>query len=125
MITRQNVISPAELVYEYDAIYLNDPVYTEDDYAESAGQKIVLQGSSDPGALDGCSYINVVPDYDGELSPGQRELYESLLQLQSSSVYVVTSVGKLAESLGLKVPFAIETRLECLQSYGAISGLSL
>ena len=72
--------------------------------------------------LEDCSYIWVDVDYLGQLSPGQQRLYEILVAVHQGMVYSVTTIAKLAEAQGLKNPIACATRLENLQSLGAISG---
>ena len=85
-------------------------------------KKIVLCAGDSDRILEDCSYLWVDPDYVGQLSPGQQRLYEILVAVQQGMVYSVTTVSKLAEAQELKNPIACATRLENLQSLGAISG---
>lgn len=126
-ITRQNNLENLRLDLEVDSGY----VVKEDlvEYLKGVDEraslgKIVLCGE-EPGALEGCFYLWVDPHYTGELSPGQRQLYEILLTLQQSSIYTLTTVGKLSEMMGLTWSLACEKRLENLQTVGAITGFNL
>ncbi|MGD1909088.1 MAG: hypothetical protein ACFB0C_24295 [Leptolyngbyaceae cyanobacterium] len=120
MYTRINHPENLEVAYEYDSGY---ELLELDELDKLAGQrKIAICGES-TGALDDCSYVYVDSDYEGDLSMAQRELYELLLTFQTASLYTVTTVGKLAQELGLKNPYACIQRFENLQSLGAISGL--
>ncbi|MEM9217518.1 MAG: hypothetical protein AAGD25_24655 [Cyanobacteria bacterium P01_F01_bin.150] len=95
--------------------------------AEIAAERIILCGDQDNGdrAYESTSYIWVDPDYSDQLSPGQWQMYELLRSLQLSSDYTATSIGKLAEAQQLKNPLSCSTRLENLQSLGAIHGLKI
>ena len=53
---------------------------------------------------------------------GQRSLYEILLSFQESAVYIITTIGKLAEAMGLKDLLSASKRLENLQTLKAIDG---
>lgn len=119
--SRQNHLENLALTYEHDDAYADlpiDPAIVE----EIARIKLVLCGDTTTGVLEDCSYIFVDPDYEGNLSPGQQRLYEVLLALQETSIYTITTLGKLAQGLGLEHPMACGKRLENLQSLGAISG---
>ena len=123
MYTRENHLDHLDLDYEYDAAY-QDGLITPAIADQIAQMKLVLCGNSSKGALEDSSYLSVDPTYTGELSVGQRQLYEILLTLQEGSVYTVTTVGKLAQMMGLQTPMACGKRLENLQSLGAISGFN-
>jgi len=119
--SRQNHLENLALAYEHDDAYADlpiDPAIVD----EIARIKLVLCGDTTTGVLEDCSYIYVDPDYEGSLSPGQQRLYEVLLALQETSIYTITTLGKLAQSLELEHPMACGKRLENLQSLGAISG---
>ncbi|MGP1387859.1 MAG: hypothetical protein ACTS2F_30260 [Thainema sp.] len=123
MYTRENHLDHLDLDYEYDVAY-QDGLITPAIADQIAQMKLVLCGNSSKGALEDSSYLSVDPTYTGELSVGQRQLYEILLTLQEGSVYTVTTVGKLAQMMGLQTPMACGKRLENLQSLGAISGFN-
>lgn len=123
MLTRLNELDGLNLEGEYDAPYF-DIGLDDEDLSEFAAAKIVIQGSSDAGVMEGCHYLSIDDTYEGELSPGQQELYDILLSFQKSAIYTITTVGKLAETLGLRFPMSVEQRLENLQSLGAISGFN-
>lgn len=118
---RVNHLQNLSLDAEHDWAYPID----EDDPSiieKVSRMKLILCGEAETGVLEDCSYIYVDPDYQGELSIGQRQLYEVLLGLQRSAVYTVTTIGKLTEAIDSKVPWSCVQRLENLQSLGAISG---
>jgi hypothetical protein len=122
--SRSNHLENLALDYEHDDVYADldiDLAVVE----EIARIKLVLCGDTTTGVLEDCSYLFVDPDYEGSLSPGQQRLYEVLLALQEASIYTITTLGKLAQSLGLEQPMACGKRLENLQSLGAISGLKM
>ena len=126
-VNRQNILSNLQTELEVNAGYETDnPELTEHlkelDRLVSL-EKIVLCGETADGAMENCSYIWVDPTYSGELSPGQRQAYEILLTLQQGTVYTLTTIGKLAEMMGLDWALACGKRLENLQSLGAITGL--
>ena len=125
MFTRENDLSGFRLEQEHDAAYEADGLLDEAVIAEIGEAKIVLHGSTEPGALEGASYLSVDTAYTGELSLGQRQLFEVLRGLELGSIYCVTTVQRLAEMLQLKSPLAIAARLDNLQSLGAISGVKL
>lgn len=111
------------IALEYDSAYAHlDPAKEAVFNEEFSARKIIICGES-TGALEECSYVYVDPDYAGDLSMGQRELYAALLALQMGSIYTMTSVGKITEALGLTNPLACGQRFANLQSLGAISGL--
>lgn len=119
--TRINHPENLNIALEYDSAY--GDLESDEEFADLASRdKIVISGES-TGVLEDCSYVYVEPDYQGEMSMGQRELYEALLALQSASVYTVTTVGKLTTAIGLTNPLACAQRFANLQSLGAISGL--
>lgn len=127
MYTVTNDLSNLQLFLEHDSGYVGMGL-TKEDLEEAARDKLVFspqisapEDDSTP-VLEGCSYIWVDPDYRLNLSPGQEKLYYILLALQESSIYTITTVGKLAEAMGLVNPFAAGKRLENLQSLGAITG---
>lgn len=123
MYSRENHLDQLDLDYEHDAAYedgLLEPAIAD----QIAQMKLVLCGDSSKGVLEDSSYLSVDPTYAGSLSIGQRQLYEILLTLQQASVYTVTTVGKLAQMMGLQTPMACGKRLENLQSLGAISGFN-
>ncbi|MEM7770800.1 MAG: hypothetical protein AAF327_09840 [Cyanobacteria bacterium P01_A01_bin.37] len=125
---RINVLENLDLDQEYDDGFDMTPAELNDPITQSiANERIVLCGDEDNGerAYEGTSYIWVAPDYDGQLSPGQRELYGLLKSFQEAAVYTATTIGKLAEAQGLQNPLACCTRLENLQSLGAIHGLKI
>lgn len=123
MYTRHNHLENLDLHMEYDSAYGEIPEDTK--LAEIVGQeKIVLCGETAVGVMENCSYILVDPHYDGELSLGQRELYEVLLALQNQAIYTITTIAKLTQGIGLTNPLACGKRLENLQSLGAIAGLN-
>lgn len=127
MYTRQNELENLQLWLEVDSGHeVEDEELLE--YLKAADEetklyKVVLCGETSEGVLEDCSYICVDPHYSGELSPGQRQLYEILLNLQDSAVYSLTTIGKLAQMMNLKWAAACGKRLENLQSLGAIAGL--
>ena len=125
MYTTSNNLENLELYLEHDSGYA-DWVLTPEDLEEVAMSKLVFQGAdADADAepvLEGCSYITVDANYCLNLSPGQQRLYEILVSLQEGAVFTVTTVGKLAQAMGLENPLAAMKRLEHLQSLGAIAG---
>ncbi|MBD2259906.1 hypothetical protein [Pseudanabaena sp. FACHB-2040] len=126
MYTRHNNLENLQTYLEVDSGYVvKDEGLAEHlkEVNESASLgKIVLSGGETEGALEDCYYLWVDPHYTGELSPGQRQLYEILLTLQQSSVYTLTTIGKLSEMMGLEWSLACGKRLENLQTVGAING---
>lgn len=116
----QNNLENLELYLEHDAGYA-DLDFSSEELEEASAPKLVFNHTKQ-GILEGCSYITVDADYSLNLSPGQQRLYEILVSLQEGAVYSITTVGKLAEAMGLQNPLAAGKRLENLQSLGAISG---
>ena len=117
---RVNHLQNLSLDGEHDWAYpIDDEKWPTD---EISRVKLILCGDTETGILEDSSYIYVDPDYQGELSIGQRQLYEVLLGLQRSAVYTVTTIGKLTEAIDSTVPWSCVQRLENLQSLGAISG---
>ena len=126
MIEHLNHLENLNVEDEYDDAY--DMSLFEPETAERIGAKrIILCGDQDNSdrAFEGTSYIWVDPDYDGQLSPGQWQMYELLRSLQQAAIYTATTIGKLAEAQQLQNPLACSTRLENLQSLGAIHGLKI
>jgi hypothetical protein len=122
MYTRHNHLENLSLDYEHDWAYEGLDIDSEL-LVEIAREKIVLCGDeATTEVLENCSYIYVETQYFGELSIGQRRLYDILLSLQEGSVYAVTTIGKLAQMMDLNHPMACGKRFENLQSLGAISG---
>ena len=134
MYTRINHPENLHIYLEYDSGYGHlDPALDPEDQLQvlqdlqelndlASQDKIVICGEA-TGILEDCSYVYVDPEYQGDLSMAQRELYELLLTLQQASVYTITTVGKLAQELGLENPLACGQRFDNLQSLGVISGL--
>ena len=124
---RINQLDNLDLALEHDNGFDLSPEDVSDDITKSiAAERLVLCGDDDSDrSFEGTSYVWVDPDYDGQLSPGQWQLYELLKSLQSAAVYTATTIGKLAEAQGLQNPLACCTRLENLQSLGAIHGLRI
>jgi hypothetical protein len=121
---RVNHLENLDLDLELDSAYGAIP---EDAQLEAivASQKIILSGETTDGVLEDAHYIYVNPEYKGALSPGQWQLYELLLTMQQSAVYTLTTLARLAESMGLEWSLAAGKRLENLHSLGAIAGLKL
>ena len=120
---RHNNLDGFNLLLEYDEAHV-EADELDAQIAESIGrEKLILCGDEGERTFENVSYLWVDPDYDAELSPGQREAYELLLSIQNSTVYTITTIGRLAESQGLKNPFSCLERLANLQSLGAIHGL--
>jgi hypothetical protein len=119
---RHNHLENLAIEYEHDDAYDGLEIDQEvlDDIART---KLILCGDTQTGVLEDCSYLAVDPEYQGQLSLGQRRLYEILLDFQEGSIYTVTTIGKLAQMMGLEHPMACGKRLENLQSLGAIAGL--
>lgn len=128
MVDRINELENLDLHLEYDEGFDMTPDEINDPITRSiANERIVLCGDEDNGdrSFEGTSYIWVNPDYDGQLSPGQWQLYQLLRSLQQAAIYTATTIGKLAEAQQLQNPLACSTRLENLQSLGAIHGLKI
>lgn len=131
MIDRINELDALDLHQEHDEGFDMTPAEIEDDITKSiANERIILCGDEDTGdrdqrAYEGTSYVWVDPDYDGQMSPGQWQLYQLLRSFQDGAVYTATTIGKLAKTQGLENPLACCTRLENLQSIGAIHGLKI
>ncbi|MEL6225090.1 MAG: hypothetical protein AAFR31_20870 [Cyanobacteria bacterium J06627_8] len=121
MYNRHNHLENLSLDYEHDWAYEGLGIGQEC-LDEVARTKIVLCADASTAVLDNCSYIYVEPEYFGELSIGQRRLYDILVSVQEASIYAVTTVGKLAQMMDLNNPMACRKRFENLQSLGAISG---
>jgi hypothetical protein len=115
-----NNLENLEIYLEHDTGYVGWEL-TPEEIEEEAMTKIVINGGD--GVLEGCYYITVDTAYALNLSPGQQKLYEILRAMQMGSVYTMTTIGKLAEAMGLLNPLAAGKRLEHLQTLGAISGL--
>lgn len=123
-ITRIPTLENLDLDTEWDAAYQDHTI--EQKFLDEWGRiPLVLCGSSEPGALEGASYLYIDGEYDQDMSEGQRALYKVLLELQSGATYCVTSINKLMQTLEQKTPMSIMQRLENLQSIGAISGLKI
>lgn len=120
--SRQNHLENLAIEYEHDDVY-EDLEIAQAVLDEVARTKLILCGDTAQGVLEDCSYLSIDSEYVGGMSPGQRRLYEILLALQEGSIYTVTTIGKLAEMMGLEHPLACGKRLENLQSLGAIAGL--
>ena len=121
-INRINVQSPDAL--EYDDAYIKDGFIDSEDILECRARVLILDGERTYGPLRNVSYVWVDPKYTGELSPGQKEVYDLLLMLQTIG-YVETTIGFLADTLALTVPHGVEKRLERLSDFQAISGFRL
>ena len=103
----------------HDTSILNDPEILE----EIANEKIILCGDGDSDrSYEGVSYVWVDPNYTGQLSLGQRKLYEILVSAQSTTIYTITTIGKLTEAQRLSNVLSCCKRLENLQAVGAING---
>ena len=125
---RINELDSLDLHQEHDEGFDMTPAELNDSVTQSiANERIILCGDQDNSdrAFEGTSYIWVDPDYDGQLSPGQWQMYELLRSFQEGAVYTATTIGKLAKTQGLQNPLACSTRLENLQSLGAIHGLKI
>lgn len=122
--SRSNHLENLAIDYEHDDAYVDLEIDQAvlDDIART---KLILSGDTQTGVLEDCSYLSVDAQYQGQLSPGQRRLYEILLSLQEGAIYTVTTIGKLAQMMGLEHPMACGKRLENLQSLGAIAGLRM
>lgn len=120
--SRQNHLENLDIEYEHDDAY-DDLGIDQTVLDDIARTKLILCGDTTTGVLEDCCYISVDAQYVEGLSPGQRRLYEILLALQEGSIYTITTIGRLAEMMGLEHPMACGKRLENLQSLGAISGL--
>lgn len=116
----QNNLENLQLYLEHDSGYA-DIEFSAEELEEAGAPKLVFNHTSQ-GILEGCHYITVDIDYALNLSPGEQRLYEILVSLQEGAVYSITTIGRLAEAMGLKNPLAAGKRLENLQSLGAISG---
>lgn len=126
MYTTSNNLENLELYLEHDSGYVGW-VLTPEDLEEAGMVKLVFHGDpadAESEVLEGCSYIHVDTNYCLNLSPGQQKLYEILVSLQEGAVFTVTTVGKLAQAMGLENPLAAGKRLEHLQTLGAISGFN-
>ena len=126
MYTTSNNLENLELYLEHDSGYA-DWSLTPEDLEEAGMPKLVFHGNDadESEVLEGCSYIKVDTNYCLNLSPGQQRLYEILVSLQEGAIFTVTTIGKLAQAMGLENPLAAMKRLEHLQLLGAISGLKL
>jgi hypothetical protein len=113
MIEHENVLENLDVEYEIDSAYGGLEQDTALDEIVSR-EKIILCGDISEGVLPDAHYIYVDPEYRGTLSPGQRQLYELLLLMQESSVYTLTSIGKLAESMKCGWSLSVGKRLENL-----------
>jgi hypothetical protein len=122
--SRFNHLDNMAIAHEHDEAYA-DLMIDQALLNDIARTKLILCGETQTGVLEGCSYLLVEPQYQGQLSPGQRRLYEILLAFQEGSVYTVTTIGKLAQMMGLKHPMACGKRLENLQTLEAIAGLKM
>ena len=125
---RINELDSLDLHQEHDEGFDMTQDEINDDVTISiANERIILCGDEDNGerSFEGTSYLWVDPNYAGQLSPGQWELYTLLKSLQRAAVYTATTIGKLAEAQDLENPLACCTRLENLQSLGAINGLKI
>ncbi|NEP15442.1 MAG: hypothetical protein F6J97_00895 [Leptolyngbya sp. SIO4C1] len=120
MYSVENNLENLELYLEHDSGYA-DLEFSQEELKE-AGQPRLVFNHTEEGVLEGCSYITVDTEYALNLSPGEQRLYEILVALQEGAIYCVTSVGQLAEAMGLENPLAAGKRLENLQYLGAISG---
>lgn len=122
-----NNLENLQLYLEHDSGYA-DWELTPEEIMEAGLPKLILTGGAEESngdRLEGCAYITVDTNYCLNLSPGQQRLYEILVALQEGSVMAVTTVGKLAQAMGLENPLAAGKRLENLQSLGAISGFDV
>jgi hypothetical protein len=122
--SRQNHLENLAIEYEHDDAY-EDLAIDQAVLDDIARAKLILCGDTSTGVLENCSYLSVDSEYVGGMSPGQRRLYEILLGLQEGSIYTITTIGRLAETMDLKHPMACGKRLENLQSLGAIAGFKL
>lgn len=118
--TRENCLDNLQLWLEHDDGY-ESLSFSPELQEIAANQKLVICGET-TGVLEDCEYVFADASYGGALSPGQRRLYEILLSIQESTVYAVTTIGKLAKSQGIENPLACSKRLENLRSLQAISG---
>jgi len=120
---RHNNLDGLDLRLEYDKAHTIEDELDAQISDNIGREKLVLCGDEGDRTFENVSYLWVDPEYKAELSPGQREAYELLLSIQQSTVYTITTIGKLAEAQGLKSPFPCLERLVNLQSLGAIHGL--
>lgn len=107
----------------YSATFLNE----HKDVAEEISRVVlVFNSGQDFQGIEGMEAYCVSVDeaYPWNLSPGQRKTYELLLPLQQGSLYAMTTVRKLADAMGLDIPWAAYKRLENLQSLGVIRGIT-
>ncbi|MEA5449675.1 hypothetical protein VB780_13905 [Leptolyngbya sp. CCNP1308] len=122
--SRSNHLENMAIDYEHDDAYADIEIDQAvlDDIART---KLIFCGDTQTGVLEDCSYVSVDAQYQGQMSPGQQRLYEVLVALQEGSLYTVTTIGKLAQMMGLEHPMSCGKRLENLQSLGAIAGLKV
>lgn len=119
-IGRINNLENLELHLEHDSGYVG--TNAEANLARAYGNhKLIFNGSEDFQA-EGCSYIKVDTTYSLNLSPGQQKLYEILVAFETASLHTVTTIGKLAEAMGIGVAPTVH-RLDNLQTLKAIKGL--
>ncbi|MEM1254947.1 MAG: hypothetical protein AAGI69_21135 [Cyanobacteria bacterium P01_H01_bin.21] len=113
-----------EIYLEHDSGWWDFPFKDYPEIVSDAkAHVLIFNGNPENNVLgENCSYITVESNYTGTLSPGQQKAYEVLLTLQESAIYSVTTMEKLAQSLGLDVVLAAGKRLEHLQTLKAISG---
>ena len=124
----ENVLENLQLHLEHDSGYPSDwdvlpdkPEY--ENYIENARNQILVFNGADDKPIEGAYYVTVDEAYPWNFSPGQQKLYELLLSMQKGSLYAITTVGQLADAMGLKVIWAAYQRLDNLQSLKAISGV--
>ena len=123
-ITRINHLENLNIDGEWDSAHEEALEIDEFRELEAASRldKLILCGKTDVDSTKTTWFIWVDVDYSFEMSVGQQELYKLFRDIQNSTVYTVTTVGKLMEALKLKCSFSVLNRLENLQSIGAISG---
>ena len=121
----ENHLENLELYLEHDSGYPEEKTPEVLDAINAVAEIKIAFNHTEEGVLEGFHYISVDTNYCLNLSPGQQRLYEILVSLQEGAVYSVTTIGKLAEAMGLENPMAAGKRLQNLQFLGAISGFKI
>ena len=118
-----NHLENLEVHLEQDSGY--DDYVTPQEILDHLGELRLIVNARNLMPKDNWFHINVIPNYQGNMSEGQKELYDVLLAVQATDDMATLDFQILSKNLEVKEYQAIEKRLENLQLIGAISGYEL
>lgn len=123
----ENCLEHLEIDLEHDSGYPDweDRFDNPDQLAaiETLNNQVVVINASKESSIPGAFYVVVDDNYNWNMSPGQRRLYEILLAMQKGSLYCITTIGQLTKALDLEIVYAAYHRFANLKSINAIKSV--